>query len=556
VGSSAELATIGAVVPFIAILISPERFLENSFAAPYLASLGIQRADQLLLPISITFGLLAILSAAMRMLQLHASLRFSFGLGTELSTAIFRRSLYQPYLVHVRRNSSQLVHTIVRSTGMLMTYVVLSGVLLCSAVMMMLFVVVGLLVVAPSTTLIVFSGLGSIYLAIMLYTRSRIHRSSIERERGSVFVLKLVEETFAGIRDVLLGHNQEVYSEAYRRADDRLRRAESYSMMIGSAPRFLIEGVAMCFVAVVAYHLAAPEGGITSALPILGAVALGAQRLLPVMQQVYNSIILIRSNQAALAECVLLLDQKVPADALNPDPPKLRFERDIVLAGLSFRYHDDRPAILDDISLKVLKGQKVGVIGATGSGKSTLTDILMGLLKPTSGKLLVDGTLIGDSTTRAWQACLSHVPQSIFLIDASVAENIALTEPGKPIDMERVKACAAMANISTHIERMPHGYDSHVGERGVRLSGGQRQRIGIARALYKQADVIFLDEATSALDSETESDIMRSINQLNLTFFIVAHRVTTLSQCDLVIELKDGRIVRTGTYAEMIEGAQ
>jgi ATP-binding cassette subfamily B protein len=246
--------------------------------------------------------------------------------------------------------------------------------------------------------------------------------------------------------------------------------------------------------------------------------------------------------------------QSLPADAAEPSPSPLAFQRDIGFDALSFRYSPTRPWVLQGLSLRIPKGGRVGFVGTTGSGKSTLLDIVMGLLIPTTGSLRIDGVEITSSNCRAWQAHIAHVPQSIYLADTTVAENIAFGVPSSQIDLGRIQRAARRAQIADSIESWEHGYATLVGERGVRLSGGQRQRIGIARALYKEVDVIVFDEATSALDNETESAVMDSINGLGgeLTILMVAHRLSTLRGCTQVVELADGAIKRIGTYEEIV----
>jgi ATP-binding cassette subfamily B protein len=231
------------------------------------------------------------------------------------------------------------------------------------------------------------------------------------------------------------------------------------------------------------------------------------------------------------------------------------FEQAIALKGVSFRYGDDLPWVLRGIDLTIPRGSRVGFIGQTGSGKSTAIDLIMGLLAPVEGSLEIDGQAVTPATCRGWQAHLAHVPQAIFLADGTIAENIAFGVPSGQIDRDRVRSAARGAQIASVIEGWAEQYDTVVGERGVRLSGGQRQRIGIARALYKSADVIVLDEATSALDTTTEEAVMRTIEGLgrDTTVLIVAHRLSTLRTCDRVVELRGGRIARVGTYAELVE---
>jgi ATP-binding cassette subfamily B protein len=311
----------------------------------------------------------------------------------------------------------------------------------------------------------------------------------------------------------------------------------------------------MALIAALAYMLAARPGGLGSAIPIIGALALAAQRMLPLLQQAYSSWSSIRGAEAGLSDALDFLDQALPKHADAPLSDPLPFKHEITFDQVGFRYSENQPLVFNGLNLKIAKHSCVGFIGTTGSGKSTLLDITMGLLSPSEGELKVDGKAITAENCRAWQAHIAHVPQSIFLADVSVAENIAFGVPLDQIDFDRVRRAAESAQIASTIESWTDRYDTVVGERGVRLSGGQRQRIGIARALYKEADVIVFDEATSALDGATEHAVMESINNLSkeLTILIVAHRLTTLRDCTQVVELADGKVSRIGTYQEIIE---
>ena len=363
-----------------------------------------------------------------------------------------------------------------------------------------------------------------------------------------------MQEGLGGIRDILLNGNQEIYCNIYREADRPLRRVQASNAFIGSSPRYAMEAFGIILIAFVAYTIAEESNGITIAIPILGALAMGAQRLLPVLQQAYAAWSYILSGQASLNETLDLLDQPLKYDITKNTQSQLTFIKQIKFINVNFRYNDKTNWILKNIEFKISKGNRIGIIGSTGCGKSTLIDILMGLLTPTKGIIEIDDIILTDYNTRSWQAHIAHVPQSIYLSDSTIEENIAFGIPTENIDFNRVKYAAQQAQIVDYIEGLPEQYKTIVGERGMRLSGGQRQRIGIARALYKRADILIFDEATSALDNETELSVMESIEKLdnNLTIILIAHRISSLKNCSQILEIEDGCIKRIATYKEIL----
>ena len=552
--SFAEILSIGAVLPFLGVLTAPERVFAHPAAQPIIEALGLTAPEQLLLPLTIIFGAAALGAGVMRLLLLWASTRLSFATGADLGISIYRRTLYQPYAVHCARNSSEVISGIAGKANSVIYSIVLPVLTLISATVMLITILIALLSVEPVIALVAFGGFGLIYAFIIRLTRKKLLTDSQCMARESVQVIKSLQEGLGGIRDVLIDGSQATYCQVYRNADLRLRRAQGNSAFISASPRYGMEALGMLLIAALAYSLAQQADGIAKAIPILGALALGAQRLLPVLQQAYGSWAGIQSGQAALQDTLNLLDQPLPSYADQPAAEPLSFKHSISLKQLAFRYSPQTPYVLEQINLTIAKGSRVGFIGTTGSGKSTLLDIVMGLLQPTDGTLEIDGQAVTTSNNRAWQAHIAHVPQAIFLADSAIEENIAFGVPPNQIDHERVRQAAQQAQIADIIETWPKQYQTFVGERGIRLSGGQRQRIGIARALYKQADVIIFDEATSALDNETEQAVMQAIEGLNedLTILIIAHRLTTLKNCTQIVELSECGIKRTGSYQDIV----
>lgn len=552
--SFAEILSIGAVLPFLAVLTSPERVFDHLATQPIIHVLGINSPDKLLLPLSIVFGVAALIAGSMRLLLLWASTRLSFATGADIGISIYRRTLYQSYAVHCARNSSELISGISGKANGVIYSIILPVLTLISASVMLVVILIALLSFEPVIALIAFGGFGFIYVFIIRLTREKLMVDSQCIARESVQVIKSLQEGLGGIRDVLIDGSQSTYCQIYHKADILLRRAQGNSVFISASPRYGMEALGMLLITALAYSLAQQVDGLGKAIPVLGALALGAQRLLPVLQQAYGAWTSIQSGQASLQDTLDLLDQPLPSPADQLAAQPLAFKSCINLKHLAFRYSLQTPYVLKDINLSIAKGSRMGFVGTTGSGKSTLLDIIMGLLQPTSGSLEIDGRDVTSENNRAWQVHIAHVPQTIFLADSSVEENIAFGVPKEHIDHQRVRQAAQQAQIADSIERWPKQYQTSVGERGVLLSGGQRQRIGIARALYKQADVIIFDEATSALDSETEQAVMQSIESLSndLTVLIIAHRLSTLKNCTQIVELSEGSISRTGSYEDIV----
>ncbi len=552
VASLTEIISIGAVLPFLAALTDPDKVFQLPLAQPLIQALNITSSNQLLLPLTIAFGFAAILAGVMRLLLLWTSTRLSFATGADLSYDIYLRTLHQDYEVHIARNSSIVIDGILNKPSIVIYEIVMPILNFISSLIMLIVILIGLVFVDAATAAISFSGFGIIYIVVVLISRNRLQINSESIARESSSVIKSLQEGLGGIRDVLIDGSQKTYLRIFQGSDSQLRRAQGDNAFITAGPRFAIEALGMLLIAVLAYYLSQQMDGFSKAIPILGAFALGAQRLFPNLQQVYASWAKIKGGQASLKDALYLLNQPMPKQVDEFVKP-MAFHSAIHLDHLSFRYQTDAPWVLRNINLTIPKGSRIGFIGTTGCGKSTLLDIVMGLLKPIEGALKVDDTSIDVVNRRAWQANIAHVPQTIFLADSTIAENIAFGVPKDQIDLDRVRQAAAQAQVAQIIEAWPEQYNSFVGERGVRLSGGQRQRIGIARALYKKADVIIFDEATSALDNETEESVIEAIENLrsDITILIIAHRLTTLRNCTQIIELGNQGIQRTLSYDQI-----
>lgn len=492
IASFAEILSIGLILPFLGLLADPEKVFNHEYAQPFIKSFNISSSEEMLLPVVIAFCLAALISGCIRLLLMYANIRYSHAVGADLSLEVYRRTLYQPYQFQVSRNSSEVISGITGKINMLIGSILVPILTLFSSIVMFISIILALIIIDPivafSATLI----FGLSYALILKVSRRQLQINSERVSKESVAVIKSLQEGLGGIRDVLLDGTQEIYCRIYQKADRSLRHANGLTHIISASPRYLIETLGMVLIAVLAFSMSQRDGGMASTLPILGAVALGAQRLLPVLQQGYASLTIMRGAQASLQDVINLLDQPLPTYLDQPKSNPMKFEKEIRLNNVGFKYNEKAPEVLRAINLSIAKGQCVGFIGATGGGKSTLIDILMGLLPPTEGQMLVDGVPITQENQRSWQLNISHVPQHIYLSDSTIRENIAFGISKENIDQQRLMNAVKKAQLEAVINDLPDKFETTVGEQGVRLSGGQRQRIGIARALYRNSNVLIL----------------------------------------------------------------
>jgi len=555
IASLLEVISVGAVLPFLTVLTNPEKVYQHPFIQPIIQILELNQPEQLILPITIFFIIAVLLSGVIRLTLLYALTRFSFATGADLSIDIYRRTLYQEYAVHMSRNSSEVIDSIITKTNLVIYGVLTPILMLISSVIIVIGIISALFVVNINVALITFIGFGFPYWLVARYTKSRLMTNSSIVAKNSTQMVKALQEGLGGIRDVLIDGTQDFYCQIYRNADLPLRRASGSNQFISGSPKFIMEVIGMTFIATIAYVMTQQDGGAGAVIPVLGALALGAQRLLPALQQSYGAYSQIKGSSSSFSDVLDFLNQPLPEYARQSQIKKISFQSEIKLTNLCFRYTHDSPWVLKNIDLSIKKGECVGFIGETGSGKSTLLDVIMGLIPVTSGKLIADQELISARNCKSWRAGIAHVPQNIYLSDDTIESNIAFGIPKDQINRQLLKKVARQAQILELIEQWKDGFQTLVGEQGARISGGQRQRIGIARALYKQSEVLILDEATSALDSKTESLIMESIGRMGkeVTILIVAHRLTTLKNCDKIIEMDKNNTLRIKTYDQIIK---
>lgn len=550
--SFAEMISLGAIFPFITVLTNPEQVYEIPFLGEILISNGMEKGDELIIPLATIFALAALIAGLMRLFLLKVSVLISNATGADLSINVFERTLYQPYSIHISRSSSEVISGITQKVNAA-TNVLISVVTVITNSFLFLSIMATLIIIDPLIAILSMSTFGIAYLITAVYTSNRLDQNSKTIAEKQTFVVRSLQESLGAIRDVLLDGTQKIYKNLYSKSIRRLMKASGSNRFINQSPRYAMESLGMILISVFIVTIFIRDGGIATALPIIGVLGLGAQRLLPIMQQIYGNWSVVIGSKASLIDVIDLLNQPLPKKK-NPKKESSKFNEAIVLENIGFSYDINSKPILNNLNIRLNKGMKIGLVGETGSGKSTFLDILMGLLTPTSGKIKIDNNPISENNLTKLHSLIAHVPQNIYLADASISENIAFGIDQNKIDIPLVERVADEALVKKFLDDQGSNLDSGVGERGIKLSGGQRQRIGIARALYKRSGLIIFDEATSSLDEQTETEIMDTIYNLDneLTIVLVAHRISTLKRCDEIYEMKNGSLKLIGTYDDLL----
>ncbi len=549
-----EAISIGSIFPFLGVLINPEAIKDSAMFQNLTSFFGFPL--EMITPFSLTlvFCLLSLLAGMARLQLMWAQTRFSMAIGAEYSSAVFENTLHQPYEFHIGNNSSEIIAGVNKAQD-LVSFAIQPALIILSSSIIISFIVAMLIALDPWVAFGSFLGFSLIYLLIIVISRHWLRLRSQKIASGSVEVIKTLQEGLGGIRDVLIDNTQSIFTAAYKKTYMPFQMASADIQILSTSPRFVVESLGMILMASIAYHLTSQDQDVVGAIPLLGVLALAAQRLLPLIQQLFSSLTTIQGRRESISDAVILLEMpRLHFQHDNKIFPKV-FGKKIEFCNMGFRYKDTLPWVLRNVNLCVPKGSRVGVIGVTGGGKSTFLDLAMGLLSSSEGNIIVDGIEMNANNQQYWQSQIAHVPQFIYLADKSVAENIAFGIAREEIDMERVKDVCRKAQVSETIEGLAQGYETFVGERGIKLSGGQRQRIGIARALYKNASIIFLDEATSALDTLTEAAVIDSLmsSERDLTIFMVAHRLSTLRGCDFIVEIAGGALKITDNLSNDVK---
>ena len=558
---------IVAIAPFFAVL-GDAQLIDHNAALEWLyVHGGFTSHRTFVVALGAAFVGVMLLANLVNLMGTLAMNRAATRVGAELQATLFGEYLLRPYSFHTATNGTTLFNNVMYETTRVTVGILQNGFVVITNLVTASLITITVLLLQPALAVAMIAALAGGYALIYVAVRHRLLRSGRAQSQFSTEQVQIVNESFGAIKEILMLQVQDFFHGRFERASRAASLAAARSNAVAQSPRHLMECVAVTGLVGIALLLAGREAGIGQWLGQLTFLAFAAYRLLPMLQQVFAAIVRIRADRAGLeliAPDLRLARRAARSGAANQATPacavgwQQRPREEIRLRGASFHYRADRPRALSEVSLRIPAGSAVGIVGPNGSGKTTLVDLIAGLLVPDAGCVEVDGIALDDATRPAWQSRIAYVPQNIFLLDASVAQNIALGVPAATIDQGRLVEAARLARLDDLIATLPKGYQHRVGERGIELSGGQRQRIGIARALYKEASVLLLDEATNALDGLTEQEMIVTLERLRgrYTTILIAHRLSSVRSCELIFELEDGKLINSGTYDGLLKSSE
>nr|MBV6630677.1 ABC transporter ATP-binding protein [Oceanococcus sp. HetDA_MAG_MS8] len=549
-----QVASIGSVVPFISMLTRPEMIWENRWLASFANLAGIDSHKTFTLIFGGLILVMLIMANSLAMLSQWWITKFCYDFHRRLSGTLLHNYIHRPYVDFIASNSADLATTVVNES-LQVTHGVIAIILglSCSGVMV-IFMLLFLSWLSPVTVLLVATVFAVIYGGMYVVLRRRMERLGQRRLDANKARLKAVNEAFGGLKEVKVLGREDAFVHAFQPHALEFSRSVISNHLLGMIPRYFIETLAFGALLSVVLYFVAADRNLSALLPLASAFAFAGYRMLPAFQSIYRGLTTLKYTAPVLKSISLELTQTWPEGGRAPNPPRMPMEHGLRLDHVSYSYPGSEKKALSDVSVDIAKRSFVAFVGPTGAGKTTLVDVILGLLTPQKGGLIVDNQVITEENRHAWQANMGYVPQDIYLLDDTVIANIAFGVPPSEVNIEAVYRAAKTAKIHEHIcAHMENGYATIVGERGVRLSGGQRQRLGIARALYHDPDVLVLDEATSALDQDTERAVHQAIMEMAhvKTVIVIAHRMATVMDCDQIFIVNDGKIVRTGDYSSL-----
>lgn len=555
----AEIAGVASIGPFMALVGDMSRLQGEGLIADIYRSTGAGSPTNFLLWVGAGVLLILTLAALTSMITIWRLSLYGARVGVELGNRLFKHYMYQSWTFHAAGNTSQLTNKITQECQRITLSVINPLMLMNAKLVMAILMLIAIFIYNPLVAIVGLVVFIAAYLLLYATVRRRLIANGAAISQAQTQRYKLLVEGFGGIKDALVLGRQRIFTRRFSEASGYFADAQGTNQALSQAPRYAMELVAFgSVIFLVLYLLATYEGNLGTILPVLSVYALAGFKLLPAFQQVYSSVSQIRGALAAFD--TLRDDLRASVAGIDEDNDEPRDvgrwvpQHSIAMQDIVFTYPNKQDPALNGLTLEIPANRVIGLVGASGSGKSTTIDMLLGLINPDTGRLLIDGEPLEKGDMRAWQNTLGFVPQHIFLTDSTIRENIAFGLPPESIDDVQVRRAAGMAHLDGLLNELPEGIHTRVGERGVQLSGGQRQRIGIARALYSDAEVLVLDEATSALDGITEKLVMDAVHEFSgkKTTIIIAHRLATVKQCDCIYLIDHGRVVDAGRYEELL----
>lgn len=553
-----EIIGIASIIPFMALVGDMSLIEQNKFISNVYKFTAISNESQFIFLVGICVLLTLLISALISMLTLWRLSMFANKVGADIADSLYFYYIKQNWLFHASGSSAEMIKKINNETTRLTNLVLMPMMQINARIVFIFILILFVFFYDPKVAIVGFSIFFIGYLFLFMLVRIRLEKNGIAISEVYENRLRLMNEAFGGIKDILLLGRDKSFIDKFHKTGKRLSYSQGTNTALAQTPRYLIELVAFgSMILLVLYLVASFDGDLGKIIPRLSVYAVAGIKLMPAFQQTYHYLALLKGNISAFESIEEDLSKALAlkSDHINMSDDIIRPEDNIELENILFKYDGKKDSAINNLSIKIPVNSIIGLVGPSGSGKSTIVDIILGLIEPQKGNLKVDNVLIDNNNSRLWQNSIGFVPQSIFLSEGTISENIAFGIEKNEIDIDKVNSALKLSNLYEFVQNLDLGVDTKVGERGVQLSGGQRQRIGIARALYNDSDILIFDEATSSLDGLTEKTIMESIQNFSgkKTIIIVAHRLKTIQNCDQIFFIDNGEVIDKGSYAELIK---
>ena len=550
-----ELISLGSVIPFITALTNPNLIFLQISNYPFLKNiLEINTADDVIFPAFLIFISLVLFAAIFRLFSIYLLHRVTYAAGSELSINLFKKNISQEYKYYLTKDSNELI-TLLTNKVLRAVNVVLAMINIIKDSILIIFVLIAFIIISPFISFITFVLLGGSYLLLLIFVRKFLLTNGEIIAQNEINLVQITREALSGVRLLILDKAHKYFIEKFSKKKFEHDLSNFKNNFLGHSPKIIMESFGIVLLSGIAFYLISSNYEFLDLLPFFVLIGFGAQKLLPIFQTLYYSFASIEADYPSLIEVSESCKIKINKNINNPNKTVLKFENHIKFKNVSFSYNNSKKSLID-VNTIIKFRQKIGIVGHTGSGKSTFIDLLMGLNKPSSGQIFVDDILLNNENISIWQNNISHVSQTIFISNISILNNIAFGLENDQIDFNRIKEVTRLMDLKKIIQNLQKGFESTIGEAGIQISGGERQKIALSRALYKKFNVLVLDEATSSLDNKSEEKIINEIFKLNnKTIIIIAHRLTTVKNCDIILEFENGKIINTGTYDYLIKNS-